>query len=55
MANGFEGLTLTGETDGTTMRRGTVIDQAALHGVLHKLRDLGRTLISIQAVGDSEL
>lgn len=53
-ANWFEGLTLTRETDGTTTLRGTVIDQAALHGVLHKLRDLGMTLISMQTVSDSE-
>lgn len=54
-ANWFEGLTLTRETDGTTTLRGAVIDQAALHGVLHKLHDLGMTLISMHAQDDSEL
>jgi hypothetical protein len=41
------GLTLTRETDGTTTLRGIVTDQAELHGLLAKVRDLGATLISI--------
>jgi hypothetical protein len=43
----FDGLTLTHETDGTTTLHGEVLDQAALHGVLQKVRDLGLPLISV--------
>ena len=43
----FDGLSLTGADDGTTVIRGPVVDQAALHGVLQKLRDLGVPLISV--------
>jgi len=43
----FEGLTITLEEDGNTLLAGQVIDQAALHGLLKKIRDLGLTLISI--------
>jgi hypothetical protein len=46
----FGGWTLTRESDGTTMLRGPVGDQAALHGLLGRIRDLGLTLISVQAV-----
>lgn len=43
----FDGMTLTHEDDGTTILRGTVTDQAGLHGLLAKVRDLGATLISV--------
>ena len=43
----FDGLTLVAEEDGTTVLRGPIVDQAALHGVLQKLRDLGIPLISV--------
>jgi hypothetical protein len=43
----FDGLTLTHESDGTTTLCGPVIDQAALHGLLGTVRDLGMTLISV--------
>ena len=43
----FDGMTLTAEDDGTTVIRGPVVDQAALHGLLQKLRDLGITLLSL--------
>jgi hypothetical protein len=43
----FDGLHLTNEDDGTTVIRGPVIDQAALHGVLLQLRDLGVVLVSL--------
>ena len=46
----FGNLTLTRETDGTTTLRGPVPDQAALHGLLIKVRDLGVTLISVRAI-----
>jgi hypothetical protein len=43
----FDGMTLTPDEDGTTAVRGVLADQAALHGVLQKLRDTGLPLISI--------
>ena len=43
----FDGLSLTNEADGTTVISGPVVDQAALHGVLQKLRDLGIPLVSL--------
>ena len=46
----FGGLTLIREDDGTTTLRGAVIDQAELHGLLTKLRDLGVTLISLASI-----
>jgi len=42
------GLTVVHEDDGTTTLRGVVIDQAELHGLLAKVRDLGATLISVR-------
>ena len=41
------GLTAHHETDGTTALRVTGLDQAALHGLLARVRDLGATLISV--------
>ena len=46
-AEWFGGMSLTHANDGTTVLAGPVADQAALHGLLHKLRDLGVTLISV--------
>ncbi|HYP44184.1 MAG TPA: hypothetical protein VEQ66_03185 [Propionibacteriaceae bacterium] len=46
----FGDLTLTRENDGTTSLTGPVSDQAQLHGVLAKIRDLGVTLISVEVV-----
>ncbi|MNV79528.1 hypothetical protein D3C71_1730850 [compost metagenome] len=46
-ANWFEELNLTCENDGTTVLTGPVVDQAALHGLLRKVRDLGLPLISV--------
>ena len=43
----FEGLTITLEDNGDTLLTGPVIDQAALHGLLKKVRDLGMPLISV--------
>lgn len=43
----FDGLTVAPGDDGTTVLRGPVPDQAALHGLLAKLRDLGLPLISL--------
>lgn len=44
----FAGFALTRETDGTTTLRGSVADQAELHGLLVKVRDLGVTLLSVE-------
>ena len=46
----FEGLAITLEKDGETLLTGPVVDQAALHGLLKKIRDLGMTLISVNPV-----
>jgi hypothetical protein len=46
----FGGLILIRENDGTTTLRGAVTDQAELHGLLTKLRDLGMTLISLASI-----
>jgi len=49
-SNRFEGLTITLEEDGNTLLSGPVADQAALHGWLKKVRDLGMTLVSVVQV-----
>ena len=46
----FGGLTLIHEEDGTTTLRSAVTDQAELHGLLAKVRDLGVTLISLRSI-----
>jgi len=46
----FGDLTLTQESDGTTSLTGVISDQAELHGLLSKIRDLGVTLISVAVV-----
>jgi hypothetical protein len=46
----FDGLTLTHDNDGTTLLRGCVADQAALHGLLQRMRDLGLPLVSVVQV-----
>jgi hypothetical protein len=46
----FGDLTLTPEDEGTTSLAGVVSDQAELHGLLAKVRDLGLTLISVEVI-----
>lgn len=46
-AEWFDGLTLSREANGETVLSGPVVDQAALHGLLRKVRDLGLPLISV--------
>ena len=43
----FEGMTLEPQADGTTLIRSPAMDQAALHGLLAKVRDLGLPLVSV--------
>ena len=43
----FEGLTITPQENGYTILSGPVSDQAALHGILAKIRDLGLPLVSV--------
>jgi hypothetical protein len=49
-AEWFEGLTITLEENGSTLLSGPLADQAALHGVIKKVRDLGLTLLSVNSV-----
>ena len=46
----FEGLTITPVDNGDTLLTGAVVDQAALHGLLKKVRDLGMPLLSVVCV-----
>ncbi len=46
----FEGLTVTLEDNGNTLLSGPAADQAALYGLLKKVRDLGLSLLSVNSV-----
>jgi hypothetical protein len=46
----FDGLAVTHDNDGTTVISGQVADQAALHGLLQRIRDLGLPLLSVRQV-----
>ena len=50
----FEGLAIMPEDDGETLLSGLVVDQAALHGLLRKVRDLGMPLLSVSCVDPDE-
>jgi len=50
-ADWFEGLTITLDENGETLLIGAVIDEAALHGLLKKVRDLGLPLLSVNSAG----
>jgi hypothetical protein len=49
-ADWFDGLTITRADNGETLLTGPVVDQAALHGVLRKVRDLGLPLVSVNQI-----
>jgi hypothetical protein len=49
-SNWYEGLAITLQDNGQTLLSGPVVDQAALHGVLRKVRDLGIPLLSVVCV-----
>jgi hypothetical protein len=50
----FDGLSLTHDSGGTTVISGPVLDQAALHGLLQKVRDIGIPLVSVAQVDPDE-
>ncbi len=50
----FDGLTITLEEAGDTLLTGPVVDQAALHGLLRKVRDLGMPLLSVNRVAPGQ-
>jgi hypothetical protein len=50
----FEGLEMVQEPNGETILTGPVIDQAALHGVLERIRDLGVPLLSVKQLSADE-
>jgi hypothetical protein len=53
-AGWFEGLTITLEDNGETLLTGAVVDQAALHGLIRKVRDLGMPLLSVNRIEPSQ-
>ena len=46
----FDGMELVAEADGSTLIRGRVADQAALHGLIQKVRDLGLPLLTVTPI-----
>jgi hypothetical protein len=54
-ADRFEELSIILEDDGTTLLTGPVVDQAALHGILRRIRDLGITLLAVNSIDSDPL
>ena len=50
----FDGFTITYPSDNETLLRGRVVDQAALHGMLAKIRDLGLSLLSVERIENKD-
>lgn len=50
----FEGLVITLEDNGDTLITGPVVDQAALHGLIKRVRDLGMPLLSVICIADGQ-
>jgi len=46
----FDGLTITPTDSGNTLLSGVIVDQAALHGVFKKIRNLGLTIVSVKLI-----
>jgi hypothetical protein len=53
-SNWFEGMEVTTQSGGETLLTGHVADQAALHGLLHKIRDVGLPLLSVKRVDEED-
>jgi len=53
-ADWLQGLSFAHESNGTTNLHGPLTDQAPLHGVLNRIRDLGLTIVSVQQIGSTE-
>jgi hypothetical protein len=51
----FEGFSITLDEDGNTLLTGQVVDQAALYGLLKKVRDLGMTLVSVVQIQSDDM
>lgn len=51
----FEGLSIRHEESGETVLTGPLVDEAALHGVLTKIRDLGLPLVEVKRINSSEV
>lgn len=51
----FDGLNISHDDDGNTVLRGTLVDEAALHGVLMKVRDLALPLLAVSRDDRDEL
>jgi hypothetical protein len=47
----LDGLSVRRQADGTTVLAGPIVDQAGLHGVITRIRDLGLPLLSVQRIG----
>ena len=50
----FDGFAITHQAEGTTVLTGSVVDQAALHGLLQRLRDIGIPLISLTPIDERD-
>lgn len=50
----FDGLEVSSDAPGQTLIAGPVVDQAALHGLLAKVRDLGLPLLSVRRIGPGD-
>jgi hypothetical protein len=50
----FYGFEIAPQDDGTTVLQGPISDQAALHGALNKIRDIGLSIISVRRMPDSQ-
>lgn len=50
----FEGLTITLNDNGETLLTGPIVDQAALHGLTKKVRDLGMPLLSVNRIASNQ-